>query len=109
MVRDYSNFSALSKRCFSPIAQELGYEQVSGTEFFKKHACGWYESFNLQIAGHGSDFFYVNFGIAVPDLCPAAPATPIQNIGLLLCSRLRDADNTGGFARDNKAVVFDSA
>lgn len=108
MARDYSNFVTLAKRCFLPVAEELGYEQISGIEYFKK-AGDWYESFNLQIAGHGNDFFYVNFGIVVPNLYPLGEELPIRECGMLLGSRLRDVDNTGGFGRENKAAVIDSA
>lgn len=107
-TRDYTSFTSAAKPRFRHVAAELGYEQISGI-FYLKKADGWYQSFSLQAAGHGNDFFYVNYGILVPDLCPVAEPTPIGDCGMLLSDRLRDVDETGGFARETKADIEASA
>ncbi len=104
---DYSSFSAVAKRCFRDMARELGYEQHSGIAY-SRLAGGWHEVFGLQ-ASSGVEFFYVNVGIAVPDLCPVATPEKITDCGMLLGFRLRDVDDTGGFDRATKREVEDSA
>jgi hypothetical protein len=108
MARDYSSFTTLAKRCFRPVADELSYEQISGVVYVKRSG-DWFESFNLQVAGHGNDFFYVNYGILAPDLYPSGQRVALQDCGMILSSRLRDSDDTGGFGRLSKADVQESA
>jgi hypothetical protein len=106
--RDYSSFSSAAKPRFRHVARELGYEQLSGVSYARDRG-GWFEAFGLQAAGHGNDFFYVNFGIAVPDLCPVADPIAVSDCGLLLWNRLRDVDQTGGFGRESKRAIEESS
>jgi hypothetical protein len=65
--------------------------------------------FGLQASQYGNDFFYVNYGIATPDLCPAAEPEELRSSGLLLALRLSDIDGSGGFDRGSKAEIKQSA
>ncbi len=105
---DYASFASAAKSRFRHVAAELGFEQRSGV-FYVRAREGWYETFDLQAAGHGNPFFYVNFGIAVPSLAPGAPPVALADAGLLLWERLRDTDETGGFGRESKDAIADSA
>ena len=106
--RDYTSFTSAAKPRFKHVAFELGYEQLSGV-LYAKQCEGRFEVFSLQAAAHGNDFFYVNFGIAVPNLCPASEPLDIRSTGLILSERLRDVDDTGGFGSENKQAIADSA
>lgn len=106
--RDYSRFSTAAQSRFKSIADALGYEQLSGV-FYAKRQEGWYETFQLQASSHGSDYFYVNYGIAVPDLCPVTEPEDLTETGLLLWERLRDSDGKGGFSSATKDAITDSA
>jgi Domain of unknown function (DUF4304) len=105
--RNYSSFSAFAKSRFLPVAQALGYEQVSATVYAKQEN-EWHESFNLQPSS-GTDFFYINYGITVRKLCPVGEDRSILKCGHLLGSRLRDADGTGAFPRGSIAEIEASA
>jgi hypothetical protein len=106
--RDYSSFSSAAKSRFKPIADALGYEQLSGV-FYAKPRDGWYEVFQLQAASHGNTFFYVNYGISVPKLFPVSQPEELQGSGLLLWDRLRDSDGKGGFGSETKSEIEESA
>jgi hypothetical protein len=95
------------KSRFLSVANALGYEQVSATVYAKAWN-GWHESFNLQ-ASNGTDFFYINYGITVQNLCPVGEDRSILTCGHLLGSRLRDADGTGGFPRGSIEEIEASA
>ena len=106
--RDYSSFSSAAKSRFRNAAAHLGYEQITGITYAKR--CGdWFATFNLQAASYGNDFFYVNYGIATPDLCPVIEAAPIRDCGLLLWHRLPDIDGSGAFDRGSKKEIEGSA
>lgn len=106
--RDYSSFSSAARSRFKPVADALGYEQLSGVLYAKPRE-GWHEVFQLQAASHGNTFFYVNYGIAVPNLCPVSEPEDLQQSGLLLWDRLRNSDDTGGFGSETKDEITDSA
>lgn len=89
------------------MAADLGYEQVSGTNYVKECA-DWYECFGLQ-ASSGNDFFYINYGISTPRLCPVGEDQSILTFGLLLSKRLDDSDGRGSFPRETAAAVEASA
>lgn len=101
------SFSAIAKRCFLPVARGLGYATVSATVYAKARD-GWHETFNLQ-ASHGTDAFYVNFGITVTQLCPVGEDRSILICGHLLGTRLQDADGTGAFSRGSTEAIAASA
>lgn len=105
---DYASFASAAKSRFRHVAAELGYEQRSGV-FYVRAREGWYDTFDLQAAGHGNPFFYVNFGIAVPSLVPGAPPVALADAGRLLWERLRDTDETGGLGRESKDAIAGSA
>jgi hypothetical protein len=77
--------------------------------FYSKNCDGWHEVFHLQAALHGNPFFYVNYGIAVPDLCPVSAPRDLRETGLLLWDRLQDVDNTGAFGSESKKAIEDSS
>lgn len=106
--RDYTRFATAAKSRFRSVAVELGFAQVSGILYVRERV-GWYEVFNLQASRYGSDSFYVNIGIAVPQLCPAAEPLSIQDCGLLLSDRLQNTDQTGAYKSDTLAEITDSA
>lgn len=108
MARDYASFSGAAKSRFRPVAKALGYEQRSAILYVRDRN-GWEESFNLQIAGHGNPFFYVNYGITVPKLCPIGVDRSIHTCGNLLGDRLRNADGTGAFPCGSLTELEDSA
>jgi hypothetical protein len=89
------------------MAADLGYEQVSATTYVKECA-GWYECFGLQ-ASSGNDFFYINYGISTPKLCPVGEDQSILTFGLLLWKRLDDSDGSGAFPRETTEAVEASA
>jgi len=107
MSRDYSSFSTAVKSRFRPVANALGYEQLSPVVYAKARN-GWYETFNLQ-ASSGSDFFYVNYGITIPNLCPVGEDQSILTCGQLIWNRLSDSDGTGGFPRGTTKEIEASA
>lgn len=105
---DYRSFSAAAKPRFRSVAQALGYTQHSGISYSKPHPEGWHEAFNLQAAGLGLPFFYVNYGIVVPQLCPVSPPVSLNENSYLLSVRLHHAGGTG-FSRASKQAISDSA
>ena len=107
-MRDYRSFSSVAKSRFRRVAEALGYEQRTST-CYAKRCDGWYEVFNLQSSTYGNDFFYVNYGIAVPALCPASPPSDVRDAGLILWERLRNVDASGGFDSGTRAAVEESA
>ena len=107
-VRDYSSFSSAAKSRFRFMAAALGYEQLSGILYARRTEGGWYEVFSLQASQYGSETFYINYGLVVPDLCPTAPRQ-LAECGFLFANRLRDVDNTGAFNGDSKQAIADSA
>ena len=106
--RDYSSFSSAAKSRFRYVAEEVGFAQITGTVYARRKE-GWYETFNLQASQYGSDTFYVNFGIAVPQLCPVEEERDLKECGLILSERLRNTDDTGGFDANTKAEMEESA
>ena len=106
--RDYSSFSSTAKSRFRHVAKAVGFEQITGILCAKKKD-GWHEIFALQASQYGSETFYVNFGICVPQLCPAAELRDIKDCGLLLSERLRNIDDTGGFDANSKAEMEENA
>ncbi len=108
VTHDYASFASAARTRFKPVADILGYEQLSGI-FYAKRREGWYEIFHLQAASHGNPFFYVNFGIAVLDLCPVSEPEDLLGAGLLLWDRLCDPDNNSGFGSATKGEIADSA
>lgn len=107
MSRDYASFPAAAKLPFRAVADALGYAQLSPTVYAKARD-GWHESFNLQVS-HGTDAFYVNYGITVTQLCPVGEDQSILTCGHLLGSRLRDADGRGAFPRGTTQEIATSA
>ena len=47
VMKDYKSFSSVAKSRFRYMANELGYEQITGITYVKERD-GWYETFNLQ-------------------------------------------------------------
>jgi hypothetical protein len=107
-TRDYSSFASAAKPRFRGIASELGFEQVTGIKYAKQRE-GWYEVFALQASSYGSNFFYVNFGICIPNLCPVTRSETVREEGRLLSDRLRDVDGRAGFDNESKAAIERSA
>jgi len=107
-ARDYSSFSAAAKSRFRHVADALGFEQITGV-FYARPKAGWHEVFALQASQYGSETFYVNFGLCVPQLCPVATERDIRECGLLLSERLRNIDDTGAFDANSKAEMEESA
>lgn len=106
--RDYHSFSSAAKSRFRHVAAAVGFEQITGI-LYAKDKDGWFEVFALQASQYGSETFYVNFGILVPQPCPAAKIKDIKDCGLLISERLRNTDDTGGFDAGTKAEMEESA
>jgi len=86
------------------MAKELGYEQITGTVYAKKNN-GWYEGFFLQASSYGNDFFYINYGVIVPNLwSPDSSEVNLKNAGHILGDRLN-----GDFKNGTKVEVEKSA
>lgn len=78
MAKNYSSFSSIAKTRFKNMAKELGYEQITGTCYIKHHD-GWFEGFGLQASQWGNDFFYINYGVGVPNVWnPLEPESKID-------------------------------
>ena len=85
----------------------LGYEQLSPI-LYSKAQQGWFDTFNLQ-KSQGSDFFYVNYGVTIPNLCPVGEDFSIHSCGNLIGARLRTANGSSGFPCGTKHEVEISA
>jgi hypothetical protein len=106
--RDYSSFASAAKSRFRHVAEAVRFEQISGV-FYARQKDGWHEVFALQASQYGSETFYVNYGISVPQLCPTEEVKDIRGCGLLISERLRNVDDTGGFDARSKAEMEESA
>jgi hypothetical protein len=108
MARDYKSFSSVAKPRFLGVAQELGFEQVTGTRYIRKKR-GWYDTFSLQASSYGNDFFFINYGIAVPQLWePFATAIDTRRMGADLSRRLYNNERQG-FPNGTKKEIEESA
>ncbi|MBU2873844.1 DUF4304 domain-containing protein [Marinobacter salexigens] len=105
-TRDYSSFSSAAKSRFRPMAKSLGYEQTTATVYMKDRG-DWYETFNLQASSYGNPFFYINYGVCVPDQWPSEKQE-LKNAGWILGSRL-SYDGSGAFPCKTKAEIEESA
>ncbi|XOZ33948.1 DUF4304 domain-containing protein [Halomonadaceae bacterium KBTZ08] len=106
MERDYKSFSSAAKSRFRKMAEELGYEQITGITYTKKRD-GWYETFNLQSSSYGNPFFYFNYGVIVPEEFPAT-REELRDSGWLLGGRL-SYKGEGAFPCATKAEIESSA
>lgn len=70
MEKDYKSFASAAKSRFRKMATDLGYEQITGITYTKERD-GWYETFNLQSSSYSNPFFYLNYGVILPDSFPA--------------------------------------
>jgi len=108
MAKDYKSFSSVAKSRFRGMAKALGYEQVTGIVYIKPKN-GWYEGFSLQASSYGNDFFYINYGVMVPDLwTPFDKPKELKNCGYTLGRRLQN-DHRSGFPNGTKLQVEESA
>ncbi len=90
------------------MAQELGYEQITGTNYLRGRD-GWFEGFTLQASSYGNDFFYINYGVAVPNLWePFDKEIEKDNLGYLISNRLHD-NHDQGFPGRTKGEIERSA
>ncbi len=107
MPTDYKSFSDIAKSRFRSVARELGYEQISGTHYVQK-CSHWFNVFGLQKAS-GNDFFYVNYGITIPNLWKLdGTLFESDDEGLVIAERLSN-DDDGAFDCASKAEVEESA
>jgi hypothetical protein len=108
MAKDYSSFSSIAKPRFRGMAKELGYTQITGTIYIKQNG-DWFEGFGLQASSWGNDFFYINYGIGVPNLWkPFETDIDWKCEGYWLSRRLDD-DYNQGFPNATKDQVQESA
>ncbi len=108
MTKDYSSFSSIAKSRFKGMAKELGYTQITGTIYIKQNE-DWFEGFSLQASSWGNDFFYINYGIGVPNLWkPFETNIDWKCQGYWLSRRLVDGHDQG-FPNTTKDQVQDSA
>ena len=103
--KDYSSFSAVAKSRFRKMAQELGYEQITGVIYVKERE-GWYELFYLQASLRGNAFFYFNYGVIFPDHFPLT-REELKSPSWRLGGRLQHP--TGAFPCATKAELEESA
>ena len=104
--RDYKSFSSVAKSRFRPMASELGYEQITGI-FYVKPRSGWYETFSLQHSSYGNPFFYLNYGVILPDDFPATRDASMA-AGMHVLRRLK-FEERGAFPCGTKAEIERSA
>ena len=108
MAKDYKSFSSAAKSRFRRMAEELGYEQLTGIAYVKSRG-DWYEGFGLQASSYGNDFFYINYGVMVPNLWPPFKgAVDLKCAGYILSARLHD-DYAQGFSNATKDEIVKSA
>jgi len=106
MEKDYRSFSSAAKSRFRAMAEELGYEQITGITYVKERD-GWYETFNLQASSYGNPFFYINYGVIVPSAFPAT-REELRDSGWYLGGRLRHPEE-GVFPCGTKSEIEASA
>ena len=107
-MRDYKSFSTAAKPRFRPVGEKLGFSQVSGI-FYIKQRDGWFEGFNLQASGSGAGF-YINYGVAVPQLwAPFQESHDPNEFGLYLSKRLYNKTGAQGFQHGTKREIEESA
>jgi hypothetical protein len=104
--RDYKSFSSAAKPIFRPMANALGYEQITGIVYVKPRS-GWYEIFTLQASSWGNPFFCISYGVCIPDLWPGQ-AEALKDAGMKLGRRLRYKDE-GAFPCATKDEIKESA
>jgi Domain of unknown function (DUF4304) len=104
--RDYKSFSSAAKSRFRGMSKELGYEQITGILYTKRRE-GWYEAFSLQASSRGNPFFYLNYGVIVPEEFPAIREN-LMDAGWRRLLRLRFEDQ-GAFPCATKAEIEESA
>ena len=88
------------------MAEKLGYDQITGVLYVKPRE-GWYEAFSLQASSWGNPFFYINYGVIVPDEFPAE-REDLMGVGRRRLMRLRFGDK-GAFPCATKAEIEESA
>lgn len=106
MEKDYKSFSSAAKSRFRKMANELGYEQITGITYTKERD-GWYETFNLQSSSYGNSFFYFNYGVILPKKFPAT-REQLRDSGWRLGDRL-NYKGKGAFPSGTKAEIESSA
>lgn len=106
MERDYKSFASAAKSRFRKMAEELGYEQITGITYTKQRD-GWYETFNLQSSSYGNPFFYINYGVIVPKEFPAS-REELRDSGWRLGQRL-SYKGEGAFPCGTKSEIESSA
>lgn len=104
--RDYKSFSSAAKSRFRGMAQELGYDQITGI-LYAKPQDQWYEAFCLQVSSWGNPFFYLNYGVIVPEDVPTDRKNLID-VGWSKMRRLRFGD-LGAFPCATKVEIEESA
>jgi len=104
--KDYKSFSAAARSRFRFMAKALGYEQITGIVYVKERE-GWYETFNLQYSQYGNPFFYLNYGVIVPDQFPMT-REELRDSGWHLGGRLSPPESNS-FAAGNKKQIEESA
>jgi hypothetical protein len=108
MARDYKSFSSAVKSRFRGMAKLLDYEQLSGVLYVKERE-GWYEGFSLQASSYGNDFFYINYGVIVPNLWPPfKDDIDLKAEGYILHNRLHN-DHDQGFSNATLDEIVKSA
>ena len=106
MEQDYKSFSSAAKSRFKKMAIELGYDQITGITYTKPRE-GWYETLNLQSSSYGNPFFYINYGVILPDSFPAS-REELRDSGWHLGQRLSYKDE-GAFPSGTKTEIQTSA
>lgn len=98
------SFTAIATPRLDAVAAELGFEPLGRLQYVRRRD-DWVEMVAVACAGHGNAFFYVDYGIAMPALCPEAPVENLTDAAFLLWERLRDADGSGGFGCTDAAEI----
>jgi hypothetical protein len=103
--KDYVSFSSAAKSRFRRMAEQLGYEQITGVIYVKERD-GWYELFYLQASSWGNPFFYFNYGVICPDQFPLTKGQ-LRTPGWIMGRRLDHPK--GAFPCGTKAEIDESA
>lgn len=106
IFKDYKSFSVAAKSRFRWVAEELHFEQLTGT-LYTKERDGWFEGFSLQASTYGNDFFYVNYGVLVPGLWDGNNNDP-KSCGYILRHRLQN-EGGQGFGSATKLQIEESS
>lgn len=89
------------------MANLFDFNQVNGFDYLR-HKYGWVDSFNIQSKGSKADHFYINYGVAVPELWSSLDSSISPLKGYFVSNRL-NSDDACRFSSTSKSDIELSA